>query len=320
MARWRERWISATKQFQRKPHKFLTFVARWIRDIDFRTNRRSRGEMWLNRERHTHTHTHTHTQTNPTTVTLAAHACRGLINTLCQFSLPLSSTWLLLPRVSPWYRSRVCDRVTSTLLVRVSLSLHTHVPPLEFFFLLQSLSPTTPLPSSLPPSFPPFFPLSSHVCIYSVTRNNELAQWVYVENIMSWDSSHKIWELNSQSFPFSVPKPRGSPKSPTGHWRPSQKVLQSSQAGSNTYLPYNTTRAGASLIDTKCTTVVWFTVWILNDIHSLWCRSWKMHSLDIFSVILHAMYTSNIHDPLCVLINVNTFTRHQVTVMWQQWQ
>ena len=39
-------------------------------------NRYSRSEIWSNRQ------TDTHTQTNPTTVTLAAHARRGLIRDL----------------------------------------------------------------------------------------------------------------------------------------------------------------------------------------------------------------------------------------------
>ena len=54
--------------FRENPTNFLTFVARWVRDSIFRTNRRSRGEMWLNR--------HTHRQTdysNP-----PAYARRGL--------------------------------------------------------------------------------------------------------------------------------------------------------------------------------------------------------------------------------------------------
>ena len=52
----RECWISAMEQFQRKPHKF--FDLRCLCDSIFRTNRRSRVEMWLNR------HTHTHRQSN----------------------------------------------------------------------------------------------------------------------------------------------------------------------------------------------------------------------------------------------------------------
>ena len=31
--------------FRENPTNFLTFVARWVRDSIFRTNRRSRGEM-----------------------------------------------------------------------------------------------------------------------------------------------------------------------------------------------------------------------------------------------------------------------------------
>ena len=58
-------WISATEGFQRKPHKFFTFVACRVHSI-FRTNKHSRGEMWLKR------------QTESTTVTLTAHACQGL--------------------------------------------------------------------------------------------------------------------------------------------------------------------------------------------------------------------------------------------------
>ena len=47
---------------EKTPPNFFIFI--------FRTNRHSRVEMWLNRQ--------THTYTNPTTVTLAAHARRGL--------------------------------------------------------------------------------------------------------------------------------------------------------------------------------------------------------------------------------------------------
>ena len=47
--------------------KTLTnFVTCWVCDIDFRTNRRSRCEMWLNGQ--------TDTQTDSTTATLAANA------------------------------------------------------------------------------------------------------------------------------------------------------------------------------------------------------------------------------------------------------
>ena len=52
---------------EKTPQIFLTFVARWVRDSVFRTNKCSIREIWLNG----------HTQTNPTTVTLAAHARRG---------------------------------------------------------------------------------------------------------------------------------------------------------------------------------------------------------------------------------------------------
>ena len=58
---WRECWICATKQLQRKPTNFWTYVARWVHDRIFRAKTRSRGETWLNR--------HTHTD-KPTTVTL----------------------------------------------------------------------------------------------------------------------------------------------------------------------------------------------------------------------------------------------------------
>ena len=57
--------------FRENATKFLTFVARWVGDSVFRTNRSSRGEMWLNGQTHRHTDT-------ATTVTLAAHARRGL--------------------------------------------------------------------------------------------------------------------------------------------------------------------------------------------------------------------------------------------------
>ena len=42
-------------RFRQIPTNFLTFVARWVRDSVFRTNRRSVGEMWLNRQTDTHT-------------------------------------------------------------------------------------------------------------------------------------------------------------------------------------------------------------------------------------------------------------------------
>ena len=67
-------WISATEQFRKEiPTNLVTFVAHQVRDIDFRMNRRSRGEMWHNR------HTQTDRQTHPTTVTLAAHTRRRLM-------------------------------------------------------------------------------------------------------------------------------------------------------------------------------------------------------------------------------------------------
>ena len=51
--------------------KFLTFVARKVHRIVCETNGCSRGEMLSNRQ--------TGKQTDPTTVTLAAHARRGLM-------------------------------------------------------------------------------------------------------------------------------------------------------------------------------------------------------------------------------------------------
>ena len=56
--------------FRENPINFSTSVARWVRDSIFRTNRRSRGEMWL-KERQTDRHDD---YSNP-----PAHARRGLI-------------------------------------------------------------------------------------------------------------------------------------------------------------------------------------------------------------------------------------------------
>ena len=36
--------------FRENPTNFLTSIARWVHDSIFKTNRRSRGEMWLNRQ------------------------------------------------------------------------------------------------------------------------------------------------------------------------------------------------------------------------------------------------------------------------------
>ena len=46
--------------FREIPTIFLTFLARWVRDTDFRTKRRSRGEMWLNGQTDRQTDTQTH--------------------------------------------------------------------------------------------------------------------------------------------------------------------------------------------------------------------------------------------------------------------
>ena len=51
--------------FRRNPTNFLTFIAHWVRDNDFRTNGRYRGEMWLNRRTDTHTHADKHNFRNP---------------------------------------------------------------------------------------------------------------------------------------------------------------------------------------------------------------------------------------------------------------
>ena len=51
----------------------LTFVARWVRGCGFAANRSPGGEMWLNGQTDAHTDT-------TTTVTLAVHAHRGLMN------------------------------------------------------------------------------------------------------------------------------------------------------------------------------------------------------------------------------------------------
>ena len=63
----------ATERFQRKRSKFLTLIARSVGGILCETNEHWRSEMTSNRQ------THTHTRTDPSTVTLAAHARRGLI-------------------------------------------------------------------------------------------------------------------------------------------------------------------------------------------------------------------------------------------------
>ena len=55
--------------FSENPTNLLTFVARWVRDIIFRMNSHSRGEMWLNR--------HTNTHIDPTTVTLLRMCAEG---------------------------------------------------------------------------------------------------------------------------------------------------------------------------------------------------------------------------------------------------
>ena len=43
--------------FREIPTIILTFVAHWVRDIDFRMNKHSRDEMWLNEQTDTHTPT-----------------------------------------------------------------------------------------------------------------------------------------------------------------------------------------------------------------------------------------------------------------------
>ena len=68
-------WISATERFQRNaqreiPTNILTFVACWVCDSVFKTKRCSKHEMLTNENRQTD---------NPITVTLTAHACRGLM-------------------------------------------------------------------------------------------------------------------------------------------------------------------------------------------------------------------------------------------------
>ena len=45
----------------------------------------------------------------------------------------------------------------------------------------------------------------------SVIFNNQAYHEICDSELMSWDNSHKIWELNSQPFPFSVPKPGRPP-------------------------------------------------------------------------------------------------------------
>ena len=57
--------VQCRKWFRENPNFFI-FIACWVRNSVFRTNRCSRGEMWLNRQ--------TDEQTELTTVTLAAHA------------------------------------------------------------------------------------------------------------------------------------------------------------------------------------------------------------------------------------------------------
>ena len=64
-------WISATERFLRNLHNFLTFIACSVRDMVFRTKRRSRSEM-LNR--------HTHRQTDRLNYSNPRCACTPRVN------------------------------------------------------------------------------------------------------------------------------------------------------------------------------------------------------------------------------------------------
>ena len=64
------------------PVEYMTSTSGWTDAPDMRcglTDRQTdrQTDRHTHTRTHTHAHTHTHTQTNPTTVTLAAHACRG---------------------------------------------------------------------------------------------------------------------------------------------------------------------------------------------------------------------------------------------------
>ena len=79
----RKRSSFATKHFQRKFFKIRSSsAAKKVTSIICGTNKHVKNEMLSNKHTHTHRHTHTdtHTQTHrPSTVTLAAHAHRGLM-------------------------------------------------------------------------------------------------------------------------------------------------------------------------------------------------------------------------------------------------
>ena len=73
-------WISAMKQFQRKSHK-NSFAARWVSCVVCGTSVGEFGCGQTDRQRQTETDRQTQTdrRIRTTTVTLAAHARRGLI-------------------------------------------------------------------------------------------------------------------------------------------------------------------------------------------------------------------------------------------------
>ena len=48
-------WAISLQRSSWKLNTFLTSIARWVRESIFRTNRCSRGEMWLNRQTDRHT-------------------------------------------------------------------------------------------------------------------------------------------------------------------------------------------------------------------------------------------------------------------------
>ena len=140
------RHISQTQLFQVKRYNFLTFVACWVRDINFRTNKRSRGEMWLNRQIDRQTQ-------RPT---LAAHARRGLTRLG-----ELHRWWGRVSLLSPAY---VCHVVFSLRpwmyeVAAVAVGLHSPYLSLLAFPFLSSLnvgshfqlrSPTTQLMAIIP--------------------------------------------------------------------------------------------------------------------------------------------------------------------------
>ena len=93
--------------FRENPTNILTFVARWVRDIDFRTNRRSRGEMWLNGQTNRQTH-------RPNYITLTAHARWGL-----NIGHTAHGLW-----IKVWAVPLICPRKSQQITVKCFYSSH----------------------------------------------------------------------------------------------------------------------------------------------------------------------------------------------------